>query len=409
MEFWAQRTVSPVDGRVGWTVVDDAYVEHERSAIWLRVLLDAQGRSVGTAHTYAGRLALYLTWAVANGVDPAAPAVGELARFARWLEHTPSRKHRTGRQRRRAVDPNVAALGSARAPGTVEGILAAVVEFVRFCASRGWCEPAVAERLSFRTEVAFVPSGWDRGERGGRPVVDRRVVRRRRVQRPPETLSRDQVGALVDACSNRRDRFVVEALYATGLRVAELCGLRLADLHLVPSATHLGCPVQGAHLHVVRREDNENGALAKSIFPRVVPVTKALVACHEAYRFERDGVPEAAESDYLLVNLWRPPLGRAMAPDAAERPRLQERPGDLRSTKAGGEPRQRHPGHAAGPGLGDHRSTKAGGEPRQRHILAGVHRVGGARSTKAGGEPRQRRGAATTSSTTSPTLNEGRG
>jgi hypothetical protein len=30
MDFWAERTVSPVDGRVGWTVVDDDYVEHDR-------------------------------------------------------------------------------------------------------------------------------------------------------------------------------------------------------------------------------------------------------------------------------------------------------------------------------------------------------------------------------------------
>ena len=123
----------------------------------------------------------------------------------------------------------------------------------------------------------------------------------------------------MDACSTLRDRFVVEALYATGLRVAELCGLRLADLHLVPSSAHLGCQVAGAHLHVVRREDNENGALAKSAWPRVVPVTKALVVCHDAYRFERDEVPEAAESDYRLVNLGRPPLGRALSPDAVER------------------------------------------------------------------------------------------
>ena len=319
MEFWAQRTVSPVDGRVGWTVVDDAYVEHERAAAWLRVLLDAQGRSVGTAQAYAGRLALYLTWAGAAGVEPVAPKVDQLASFARWLERTPSRKHRRGRERRRAVEPNVVAMGPARSPATVEGILAAVVEFVRFGAGRGWCEPGVAERLSFRAELAFAPRSWDRGERTGRPVVNRRVVRRRRAQRAPETLSPTQVGELVDACSNIRDRFVVEALYATGLRVAELCGLRLSDLHLVPSAAHLGCQVAGAHLHVVRRENNENGALAKSVWPRVVPVTKDLVVCCDAYRFERDAVGPAAESDYLLVNLWRAPLGRAMTPDAVER------------------------------------------------------------------------------------------
>ena len=285
VEFWAQRTVSPVDGREGWTVVDDGYVEHERAASWFRVLLDAQGRSVGTARVYAGRLALYLTWAAAEGVDPVAPDVDQLAAFARWLERTPSRKHRPGRQRRRSPELKVVVLGTARSAATVEGILAAVVEFVRFCASRGWCAPTVAERLSVRTELRFVPRRWDRGEREGRAAIDRRVVRRRRVEQPPSALSRDQVACLVDACSNIRDRFIVEGLYATGLRVAELCGLHLADLHLLPSAAHLGCKVVGAHLHVVRREDNENRALAKSVWPRVLPVTKDLVVCHDAYRF----------------------------------------------------------------------------------------------------------------------------
>jgi site-specific recombinase XerD len=318
MEFWAERTISPIDGRIGWTVVDDSYAEHRHAATWLRVLLDAQDRSVGTARTYAGRLALYLTWAATAGVDPVAPEVDELAVFARWLERTPSRKHRRGRERRRATDANLVSFGSARSPATVEGILAAVVEFVRFGASRAWCEPGVADRLSVRTELAFAPRGWDRGERTGRPVVNRRVVRRRRPERPPSTLAVEHVGAIVDACSNMRDRFVVEAFYATGLRVSELCGLHLSDLHFVPSAVHLGCKVGGAHLHVLRREDNENGALAKSIWPRVIPVTKALVMCHDAYRFERDAVPEAAESDYLLVNLWRAPLGRALTCDAVE-------------------------------------------------------------------------------------------
>ena len=70
--------------------------------------------------------------------------------------------------------------------------------------------------------------------------------------------------------------------------------MHLSDLHLLPSAVRLGCPVAGAHLHVVRREDNENGALAKSVYPRVVPVCQPLVWCHDAYRLERDNLAEAA-------------------------------------------------------------------------------------------------------------------
>lgn len=318
VEFWAQKTVSRVDGRVGWTVVDDRYVEHARVGEYLRVLLNGEGRSVGTARAYAGRLALWLTWAGSHDVEETAPDVESLAAFARWLERTPSRKHRKGLNRRRGDTAEVLTLGEARSPGTVDGILTAVVEFVRFGTSRGWADAQVSKKLSVRHELRFVPAGFDRGERPGRPVVERRRVRRRRVERPPQTLTGAEVAVLSDACLNLRDRFIVEALYATGLRVAEVCGLRLSDLHLLPSAAHLGCKVDGAHLHVVRREDNENGALAKSVYPRVVPVTKELVWFCDAYRAERDVVPEAAESDYLLVNLYRPPLGRALRPEVVE-------------------------------------------------------------------------------------------
>ena len=318
MEFWAQRTVSPLDGREGWTVVDDTYAEHRQVGEYLQVLIDGEGRSVGTARTYAGRLALYLTWAATGGVDPCSPTITQLSPLARWLERTPSRKHRRGQSRRRAADPKLLSLEPSRSAATVDGILAAVVEFVRFASSRGWCEPRVAEGLSTPVELHFPPARLDRGEREGRPVVSRRRVRRRRVDRPPMTLTRAQVALLVDACTNRRDRFIVQALYATGLRLSELCGMRLSDLHLLPSSSHLGCDVAGPHLHVVRREDNENGALAKSIYPRVVPVARELVLFHDAYRAERDAVPAAAESDFLLVNCYRPPFGRALRPDVVE-------------------------------------------------------------------------------------------
>jgi site-specific recombinase XerD len=320
MEFWAQRTISPVDGREGWTVVDDRYVEHRRAAEYLRALLDGEGRSVGTAHAYAGRLALYLTWAagVGGGVDEVSPDSQLLAAFARWLERTPSRKHRQGRERRRAPGAGVVSLTPARSAATVEGILAAVVDFIGFGVSRGWADPSVAEGLSQRRQLRFLPAGWDRGEAEGRPVVQRRRVRRRRVEKPPMTLTRDEVACLVEVCVNVRDRFIIEMLYATGLRVAECVGLHLSDLHFLPSSAHLGCKVVGAHLHVVRREDNENGALAKSLWPRVVPVTTSLVRWYDAYRGERDEVPAAGASDYLFVNLYRPPLGRAMTAGSVE-------------------------------------------------------------------------------------------
>jgi len=78
----------------------------------------------------------------------------------------------------------------------------------------------------------------------------------------------------------------------------------------------LGCEVSRSHLHVVRREDNPNGAWAKSRRPRVVPLDFLVVQAFDAYEFERMRVPAAADSDFVLVNLFREPWGAPMRPDA---------------------------------------------------------------------------------------------
>src|SRR5258708_31522175 len=101
-----------------------------------------------------------------------------------------------------------------------------------------------------------------------------------------------------------------------GLRRAEVLGLRRSDVHLLADSRALGCEVARAHLHVVRREDNPNGAVAKSRRQRAVPLDFVTVQAFDTYEFERMRVPEAACSDFVLVNLFRGPLGARMRLDA---------------------------------------------------------------------------------------------
>jgi site-specific recombinase XerD len=84
---------------------------------------------------------------------------------------------------------------------------------------------------------------------------------------------------------------------------------------LLADSTALGCEVARAHLHVVRRE-NSNGAWAKSRRQRVVPLDFLVVRAFDTYQFERMRTPEAADSDFVFVNLFREPLGAPMRPDA---------------------------------------------------------------------------------------------
>ncbi len=110
-----------------------------------------------------------------------------------------------------------------------------------------------------------------------------------------------------------RDRFLTALLACTGLRIGEALGLHRGDMHLLASSRAVGCGVEGPHVHVRRRADNPNRALAKSRFSRMVPVTADLVALYADYQFERDRVAQAADSEMVFVNLFRPPLGGAMS------------------------------------------------------------------------------------------------
>src|SRR5207245_10573649 len=62
--------------------------------------------------------------------------------------------------------------------------------------------------------------------------------------------------------------------------------------------------------------DNPNGAWAKSRRQRSVPLDFLTVQAFDTYAFERMSVPQAADGDFVLVNLFRSPVGAPMRPDA---------------------------------------------------------------------------------------------
>ena len=134
-------------------------------------------------------------------------------------------------------------------------------------------------------------------------------LRARHRLREPETAvdraSDGEIVALLRACRSARDRLIVLLMARAGLRRGELCGLRRGDVHLLADSRALGCEVARAHLHVLRRENNPNGAWAKSRRQRSVPLDFLTVQAFDTYEFERMRVPQAADSDFVFVNLFR--------------------------------------------------------------------------------------------------------
>jgi integrase/recombinase XerD len=64
----------------------------------------------------------------------------------------------------------------------------------------------------------------------GRPYLPDQIPFPKRARRLPTVLSADEVALLIDSARNLMHRAILMTLYATGLRRAELCRLKVADI-----------------------------------------------------------------------------------------------------------------------------------------------------------------------------------
>jgi integrase/recombinase XerD len=114
-------------------------------------------------------------------------------------------------------------------------------------------------------------------------------------QKIPKFINQGDIQRLVEAPradrrESLRDRAMIELLYATGLRVSELCSLRIADLNL--------------ELGVVRTTGKGNKQ-------RLVPVGRAAVAAVREYlNGARGALLKQKASEYLFVTARGGPMTR---------------------------------------------------------------------------------------------------
>jgi integrase len=304
--FRAERAVA-ADGSVDWVVVGAAGFDlHAESTAFL-LGLRARDCSPNTTRAYAGRVALFLSYCASNGLDWADPGFLAMKRFKDWLVSEPLPGRGRGSVTLRY-----------RSEGTANAVLTVVCEFLRFGAAHGWVPTHAVAMLAEPKYLKHLPPGYDAGERDQFRTVTASTFRFKVIEPGCQALTAEQVRRMIDLAHHARDRFLIAVLGCTGMRIGEALGLRREDMHLLPDSQALGCVIKGAHVHVRRRRDNANKALAKARRPRSIPVTEELVGFYSDYRHERDGVDRAADCDLVFVNLFREPVGRAMSYDNAK-------------------------------------------------------------------------------------------
>jgi integrase len=277
------------DGSESWTVLDDSGEVVAPVETFL-AHLQALGRSPTTVRAYAFSLRLWAEFLVLTAVSWDSARAEHVSRFVAWL---------------RSPAPNVVVLetGSARRlPATVNRHLAALFSFYDYHARNG-------------VPLAQALVSWRRSNRGGYKAflhhvsagrkVPTRPMRLRQPTRLPRTLTSEQIVALAKACEHLRDRFLIVLLAETGMRIGQALGLRHADF-----VSHR------RELLIVPRDDNANGARAKTSEVTTVPISAGLVRLYTAYMFDEYG---ETDSDYVFVNLFAEPRGAPMRYQAVHR------------------------------------------------------------------------------------------
>ncbi|KGN32303.1 hypothetical protein N802_18235 [Knoellia sinensis KCTC 19936] len=270
-----------------WLVLDSDLRVFVPARDWV-VALEAAGRSENTLKSYVPYVAMFLNYCHDSGIDWAKASLRQLVLLRHLVESSPTR------------------YGRPPAPGTVSLMFTAIHSFLQYAASSGLMGAAVFARLSTdSTFIDYLRPGQLEGEQGQFRRRNGRssALRVSNPRRPPEALSSRELDQVFRASRTARDDLLVQLMLDTGVRIGEAIGLHRGDMHFLSDSTSLGCRICGPHVHVLRRR-NENGAWAKSVHPRAVPVTDEVVDAYRVYQFERHVLVPDDCSEFVFINLY---------------------------------------------------------------------------------------------------------
>jgi integrase len=305
------QTVVRGDGRRSFTIVAADGVTVEPADGFLRMF-----EGSGTQRTYAFFLVDHLRWLAWEGLAAESVRLEDLLRYMGAV----GAKLPVPGQRPWRVAP--------RRPYGARALQVAAACVKGFYLHH--CALGVNTELRAGLDALRLATRADRDRRMLGHVTQSVPVNPLAVFRPgtphPKMLPEGARSVLLEAVTTARDRLVVTWLADGGMRIGELTGLHLVDLHLRADAACGQC--ESPHVHVCHRPGNPNHAAAKTkhdwladggvvtggLVKRVSP---AMVHAYFEYVTGGEYPRRAPGHGMLLVQLTGPRAGQPWTADAA--------------------------------------------------------------------------------------------
>ncbi|BAF60093.1 site-specific recombinase [Pelotomaculum thermopropionicum SI] len=250
------ETIRTSDGKIRYMLVDS---DSEPVLPVMRFIKfkDNSGAARNSLRSYCQHLKLFFEFIEQEGLDYRKISIDDMAAFMRWLQNP------YGNLKVIPVTP----VTSPRGPATVNTVISTVLNFYDYLMRHEDYSVQLSERLKKTipgSRRGFKDFLYHVNKDKEYPAKILKVkVRRSR----PKTISKEQVGKLIDACSNLRNKFLIQLLWESSIRIGEALALWLEDFE-----------PDGQKIHIRDRGELPNLAEIKTICsPRTVDVSPDLI------------------------------------------------------------------------------------------------------------------------------------
>ena len=293
-KFTMQVQKVKVRGQTTWILIGKDYLPIDPVTDYLQHLT-ALSKSPNTIKNYAHHLKLFWEFLEAYSLDWTECWEKELGEFMLWLQLPDSIPGVV------SIQPQTAK----RTERTINTIMSVVYQFYEFHARNSAIESRNLYKTTYPIERRYKPLLYEMKKDKG---VKTKRLRVKEPRKFIECLTREEVNALIEACPNTRDKFLIVLLYHTGMRIGEALGLRHEDIH-----SEMGLD----EIHVIPRNDNINLARVKSAKQRNLSVPTQTIQAYTNYVLD-DEFPDV-DSDYVFVNIWQGVSGSPMQYSTVQR------------------------------------------------------------------------------------------